>query len=299
MVPAQPRPGKANRLHDDHANSTGRWEANARHWRATLDAENLGRDRTTGRERQRDLYLTADVRAALRVMGPLRGRRVLDLGGGLGLAAELFAARGAEVVACDLAPERLAACAREIPPELRPRITLVAGTAEDLPFADATFDVIFTKSVMIHTRLERAGAECSRVLAPGGRAVFIEPTAANPFAELYRRFLGPKVWRDITTYFDDERFRRLAAAFARNGGPAPRVRLGRVHLFGFFASAFQFTLPHPGLLRASERILGAIDRTVWRILPASRRMAWFGVLVIERRRHARQRGPTARHTARS
>ncbi len=78
--------------------------------------------------------------------------------------------------------------------------------AERLPFADASFDLVFGHAVLHHIPdLERAFAEFARVLEPGGTIVFAgEPSrygdrlagmpkrAAGAFAPLWRRAIGAR-----------------------------------------------------------------------------------------------------------
>jgi SAM-dependent methyltransferase len=97
-------------------------------------------------------------------VGP--GTRVLDVGCGHGDLCAAAAARGARPAGVDLA-DGMVEAARAAHPGLEFRV----ADAEDLPFADATFDAALAAFVVNHLpRPERAAAEIGRVLAPGGRA---------------------------------------------------------------------------------------------------------------------------------
>ena len=63
---------------------------------------------------------------------------------------------------------------------------------EKLNFDDNSFDVIFGKSILHHTDLEKTYREISRVLRPTGRAFFLEPIKYNPIVFLYR-MLTPSI----------------------------------------------------------------------------------------------------------
>jgi ubiquinone/menaquinone biosynthesis C-methylase UbiE len=68
---------------------------------------------------------------------------VMDIGTGSGLFAEVFAGRGLAVTGVDTNPEMLAA-AREFVPDG----DFVQGSLEELPFDDASFDLVFLGHVL-------------------------------------------------------------------------------------------------------------------------------------------------------
>ncbi|RME80799.1 MAG: class I SAM-dependent methyltransferase [Caldilineae bacterium] len=65
-------------------------------------------------------------------------RRVLDVGTGSGVFAEAFARHGLKVVGVDISEEMLAAARR-----LVPGVDFQQAAMEDLPFPDASFDLVF------------------------------------------------------------------------------------------------------------------------------------------------------------
>lgn len=58
--------------------------------------------------------------------------------------------------------------------------------AEDMTFPDAAFDLVFGRGIIHHLDLERCFASVSRVLKPGGVALFWEPLGHNPVLNKYR-----------------------------------------------------------------------------------------------------------------
>lgn len=119
--------------------------------------------------------------------GPLAGRRLLDVGTGLGEAAVYFALQGARVTATDLSPGMVAAAAR-LAAHHGVTIDTAVGPAEALPFPDASFDLVYAANVLHHVQeRERFLAELRRVLVPGGRFFTIDPLAYNPVIAVYRR----------------------------------------------------------------------------------------------------------------
>lgn len=99
------------------------------------------------------------------------GRRVLEVGGGLGTDLTRFARAGATVVDCDFAEGHLRLAKRNFERRGLDGAFLI-GDGEELPFADASFDVVYSFGVIHHTpRTERAVEEFHRVLRPGGEAI--------------------------------------------------------------------------------------------------------------------------------
>ena len=101
-------------------------------------------------------------------VGP--GDRVLDFGSGPGAALEHARAAGAEVYGVDPSPSMVKRAGRRVP-----GATVVEGSAERLPFADALFTHVWTISAFHHWVAPEEGiAEAHRVLAPGGRLLIVE-----------------------------------------------------------------------------------------------------------------------------
>jgi ubiquinone/menaquinone biosynthesis C-methylase UbiE len=99
----------------------------------------------------------------------LAGKDVLEVGCGTGVHARLLAAAGARVRAVDLTPTAVELTRRRL--ELAGLEADVSeADAEALPFADASFDYVWSWGVVHHSeRTDRVLAEIARVLRPGGR----------------------------------------------------------------------------------------------------------------------------------
>ncbi len=99
------------------------------------------------------------------------GRRLLEIGCGLGTDLAQFARGGAAITGLDLTPSGVALARRRFEVDGLSGSFLV-GDAEKLPFADASFDVVYSFGVLHHTPdTARAFREVLRVLRPGGEAV--------------------------------------------------------------------------------------------------------------------------------
>jgi len=119
-----------------------------------------------------DRWSPADIEEIVGWMRPFLGeeRRILDVGGGTGaLARHLHKAAGAQVTVLDPTPEML----RYIPSD--GPVRGVVGTAEAMPFSDASFDALIVTDAFHHFR-DQAGAvaEFRRVVRPGGGVIVVE-----------------------------------------------------------------------------------------------------------------------------
>jgi len=96
-----------------------------------------------------------------------RGERVLEVGVGMGADFVRFGKAGAKTVGVDLSTRSLALARRNA--ELNLVLPALANAdAELLPFADGTFDLVYSWGVLHHTpETERAVHEVNRVLKPG------------------------------------------------------------------------------------------------------------------------------------
>jgi SAM-dependent methyltransferase len=150
--------------------------------------------RPTG-ARARAVYGAEDVhafarRALLAALRPGPGDRLLDVGCGGGLLLRDAAGAGAEVTGLDHSEEMVRLARERVP-----GAEVVAGRAEALPFAPATFTAVAMSIVLLFLPEPRAALdECRRVLRPGGRlAVFTPgpglrgtPAAPEPLAARMR-----------------------------------------------------------------------------------------------------------------
>lgn len=107
------------------------------------------------------------------LLGDVSGRRVLEVGAGAAQCSRWLTGRGARVVATDVSGAMLGQ-GRRIDARLGTHVPLVQADARALPFAPATFDVVFTAfgALPFVADTGRVHAEVARVLVPGGRWVF-------------------------------------------------------------------------------------------------------------------------------
>jgi SAM-dependent methyltransferase len=177
------------------------------------------------------------------------GQQVLDVGGGLGGPARTLAAeRGCQVMVLDLTEEYCQVGAMLTGRTgLQDRVRFAHGSALDMPFADASFNVVWTQhSAMNIAAKEQLYAEIYRVLRPGGRLAMHEivagpvqpihfpvpwaPEAAISFLRpaeeirtiLQRAGFTELAWVDVSQpslHYFRERVRAMAAAGAAAAPP--------------------------------------------------------------------------------
>jgi SAM-dependent methyltransferase len=154
---------------------------------------------------------------AIRIHIPA-GSRVLDIACGTGNTAIPLARAGCIVTGVDIAPNLLAQ-ARERAAAEGVTIAFDEGDAEQLPYADASFDAVVTMfGAMFAPRPELVTAEFARVLKPGGRLAMGNWTPASFTGQMFQvsskhvppppGIAAPVLWGDEATVRD-----RLAANF--------------------------------------------------------------------------------------
>jgi len=108
--------------------------------------------------------------AMLQAAAPLAGKRVLEFGCGLGTYAREMQKYSPHVFGFDIEIDRVQQGAASGVKGL------LGSVGERLPFADNTFDIVFSNDVLEHVQDDRECArEITRVLRPGGRAVIFVP----------------------------------------------------------------------------------------------------------------------------
>jgi ubiquinone/menaquinone biosynthesis C-methylase UbiE len=203
-----------------------------------------------------------------------RGKRVLLYGCGAALGAKDFVEAGAaSIVGFDIS-------AAEI--ELGQQIARERGYADaiDLKVADAhetglpddAFDLIMGTAILHHLDVRLALTELRRILAPGGRAVFLEPLAHNPILRVGRA-LTPNARTEDEHPFTVQDWQLCAESFS--GFWHREAELTSIPLM-----PLSFVLPR-GLQRALANRVHTFDDRVLARYPGLGRYARTTTLVLE------------------
>lgn len=123
-------------------------------------------DEVIGREQlsDPDAAVARMITKISKLRAPKEGETLLDIGSGPGTVTGAFARRGLKAVGLDVVPEFV-----EYSQATNPGVEFRVGRAEELPFADASFDFVVAESTLEHVDdWRRAVAEAARVTKPGG-----------------------------------------------------------------------------------------------------------------------------------
>ena len=164
--------------------SSGRKREIQDFWGALYDSlyEDVDRDLTRERllrslEDLEDMFYYRRHLAVVEMpLEDLRGLSILEVGSGAGGHSALFARHGARVTSVDLTLSRVRSTRAkfELMDGLESGTAALQCDAENLPFANGSFDIVYSNGVLHHTpNTEAAIAEVHRVLKPAGRAVLM------------------------------------------------------------------------------------------------------------------------------
>lgn len=166
-----------------------------------MDDEELGRRRAGSR----DMWSTGHYPTVAERLQPVAhllvaqvgiaaGDRVLDVGTGSGAVAVAAATHGATVTGIDQIDTWFPA-ARESAAQAGVTVDLAVADAEDLPYADATYDIVMSNFAHIFApRHDVVAGEMARVCRPGGTVAFTawadEPGEGSDAFAIIGRALG-------------------------------------------------------------------------------------------------------------
>lgn len=169
-----------------------------------------------------EAYATSEVHAKgaslarlVELVTPQPDWRVLDVATAAGHTAFAFAPHVAQVIATDITPEMLPVAAKLAAERGIGNVSLETADAEDLPFADAEFDLVTCRIAPHHfPHIDRFVAEAARVLRGGGILAVVDNVvpegAAGEYVNRFEKLRDPSHYRALS--LDEWR-----AAFAEAG----------------------------------------------------------------------------------
>ena len=192
-------PAKSKTTHDERIDSEREFHD------AWAESEDVDKIDVIG---SNEVCTAPEMRYITKRLGDIKGKRLLDVGCGLGEASVYFALLGAEVTSSDLSQGMLDATTR---------LAYVNGvfvnqhiaSAEDLKLSiDDKFDIIYAGNLLHHVNIEDTLVRIKMHLAPGGVFVSWDPLAYNPAINIYRAMATnvrtpdehPLKWVDIKTF---------------------------------------------------------------------------------------------------
>mgnify|MGYP005621340591 CR=1 FL=1 len=185
--------------------------------------------------------------ALIRRYVPLEGQRVLDVGCGVGIYTSAFLRYTPHVFGVEIEADRVR--------EARARTKGVArAVGEMLPFADNTFDVVFSHEVLEHVADDHLCArELVRVAHTGGRIVIFVPNRAYLF-ETHGIY-----WRGVYRFGNKPLINWLPDALRNRFAPHVRAYTGR-GLRGLFAGLPTRILVHMQIYPGYDNIVARAPR---------------------------------------
>ena len=120
-------------------------------------------------------------------IGSLKGKKILDVGCGLGESAVYFALKGAIVTASDLSPKMIE-CATRLADKYDVKIKTKIASAEELSGEIEKYDIIYVANLLHHiVEKEDFIKNMNKILKKGGYFCSWDPVKYNPVINIYRK----------------------------------------------------------------------------------------------------------------
>ena len=212
-----------------------------------------------------------------RILSPMRGKKMLELGCGPGNFSVWLAKQGADVSAIDIGPEIVKAANRLAKINCA-NCEFSQGDMKSLDFDNSTYDAVIGLMVLHHlseANVVKTLQECHRILRPGGVAVFYEPVENSKSFNLIQNLI-PVGKKGSHKYRPSILQRRAWAEYVQTLDD--RTMTSREFILGG-EGLFQETCISPyGFLVRLRKLLGfrslsiliSLDKILFRLLPPLR-----------------------------
>jgi len=208
---------------------------------------------------------------AVKSLGDLQGKRVLEAGCGTGWLSIILAKRGAQVHGFDISPESIrVARQRAKVNEVENKVSFEVKSFYDIDYEDGYFDLAMGCAILHHVNVDKIIEPLRRVLKSEGKAVFFECFGNSKWLERLRLLVPVPVseedkshWQEQLKYSDLKKFHR---GFAR-------ISWREFQLFS--------RLDRVVKNKSSIRLINRLDEALFRFIPVIKRYARTVVLEVE------------------
>jgi 2-polyprenyl-3-methyl-5-hydroxy-6-metoxy-1,4-benzoquinol methylase len=221
-------------------------------------------------------------RQILRWMGNLKGKKILELGCGLGESSIYFASKGAIVTATDISAGMLKVVQKNAI-ERNLKIETIQVSANHLNnISDDTYDFIYAANLLHHVDISKCVTELKKKLKVNGSAYFWDPVDYNPAINVYRR-IATKVRTEDEHPLKTKDLKEIERVF---GQPIETQFFWLTGLYVFFKYYFidrvdpnkerywKKILADSSQLSSLLRVLHKIDYWLFKIVPGLKFFAW-------------------------
>jgi ubiquinone/menaquinone biosynthesis C-methylase UbiE len=234
-----------------------------------------------------DPYFGDAVQFVFSSIGNVQNKIILDNGCGSGVLSVLFALEGGDVIGIDKC-ERAIHEAKRLAQSCNTdhRCTFINCKSEMMPIADASIDIIFSRSTMQYMDSSKVICEYMRVLKPSGTLAIIENLRYSPLINLfrwYRRIRAKTVpeieyARSIRQYLTVRQIENIASGFMfSDHREYHMVRIVSMFLNRLSQEAM--------LMQKLDQLFARIDRNLFKLFPWLRHLAWFTALICQKKKY--------------
>lgn len=215
-------------------------------------------------------YEDATVRSAHRMMGDIKGRKVLEIGFGTGAHLAWLARRGAIVTGVDISPERVRAAKDLMESEgLSGNVSVMCQDimATDLP--EEAFDIIYGHDILMYMGGDYPpfAQKAYSMLKEGGKLIVVEALDNHPAARIYRNIFAPREFRYFTRYFN------IAGLSAFRSGYR-RMTSEFFYILAPLAFIWKNWITSKTMFDIFERSLTMVDKRALKKFPALEKYCW-------------------------
>lgn len=160
-----------------------------------------------------------EMPTTLKLLGNVKGKKILDLGCGTGIYSKLLTKKGAKIKGIDISNKMI-----EIARKENSNVEFIVGGIEKLPYKNNEFDIVLSALVLEHVKnWSKILREVNRVLKKGGLFVF---SIENPVINATKGIrYHNKDFRIVKDYFKES----LRISKWQMGGEVGGIYMKRYH----------------------------------------------------------------------